>query len=346
MLRYGANATLLTDSGDNPLNALKNYFLQFPKRLNETNMELYKSICDKLSQALDRVGSVATVKDNDVQKTDDNASTSRKLKTNKNNSTAPTTAYSFDSDSDTETYSKIQDSDDPDSPSPTRSEKRNSRTRIASDSSDSGDNGRKYVQNYKQAISNLRRHSSTNQSNSTPVVVRPKRSALLAVDEVDVDDWLIDDLPNKKKARTDTGIDDQENINAFNVLMKNSNKSMSTKPARRNSSQSNRKSLSQTKIQKSPFETGISPSNHSVDLVEEDDDLYIPSPRHSEKSISTPVPIGEIVLSQSPLAVTPTEDTFKIKIRKEFVFVSVSKEERLSKTIEWLENCASLQYAL
>jgi hypothetical protein len=190
---------------------------------------------------------------------------------------------------------------------------------------------------------------------------RVKRPALLTEDDVDADNWLIEDLPAKKKARKDRSTS-QESGNAFNVLMRNS---VSRSTRRSSQSQNQTGTVSGTKSQKSLLESGF--TDKIVDVPSDDEnDMYIPSSLTSQENRISPCTVrtqesrGSINRPQNGLdsgrtslesvrsssSQAPPENVFKIIIDDKYISVEFSPEERSSKTVDWLENHAGLQYAL
>lgn len=356
LLDRGANATLKTDLNSTPLQLLDEW--RRPRLLNPVDQTYYETVRNRLVQKLEKAGmnpSPLKVTEHEFSPIRSKSNTPRKRLIS--TSSSGSAAKEFDSEN-IETVNEILDEAFP-------STERDSDV----------DMGEPTQLDYRQIMEGLRTNNLQNNLSFgsgafQPVAKVPKRSGILAPDEIEDDDWLDDDIGHTKKKRRTSGpstmsrmslsgsrkssqnsaaptsdgvtsstyehfnvssSEEDEPADAFSLLMSSKDDTPGRR-VRRSGSKSSRDSFSRQ--QSSLLDNGF--TRHRMD-----------SPEPAQSCVTSTVVSPFKTNNNNSTANAPpisTAYSVKVKVEEDLLNVPVVKSNADHLTIEWLAQEAAKRY--
>lgn len=369
LLNRGANATLKNDKGDTALQTLMKW--RKDRILDAQEQSFYEMIYARMSKQLEKAG--VSVEESSTQ--DQPKSRSTLVKRNSMSSRNRIISESTSSEDGNNDENRLPDSEEFDTIDSIIHEElppANSPEKTRESASE----------DYRKVMSDLRKRNFKTDINEItksfkPVEKSVKKSAMLAPEEIDADDWLENDLePSAKRRRylnertfsaesnksinrkkdkiklsgsslNDSMVvsstnnvvlsDDSDEENAFNIIMKTNQNANARRRKRRTSSSSNRLS-GDLMMQSSLLENGF--QRHCPSSP----DFMMPS------SVSSTVISPHKIISISPhkiisIASTPIQShSIKVQVSDLYLNIPVNMNNANDLTIEWLAEEAAKRY--
>lgn len=208
LLDRGANASLKTDLGNTPLQSLDEW--RRPRMLTSDEQAQYEVVRNRLVQKLEKAGiNITPVKKNDNDPCCSSAQIVNRFREKSATPRKRILSMSSDSSNGSRTNGGLFDSEEIETVDDIIQEAFPS-IEVDYEASQIIIEPEYEDLNYRQVITdirenNLQNHHPTSSNNFQPVAKITKRPGLLAADEVDDDDWLIDDIGQPKKKRRTGG---------------------------------------------------------------------------------------------------------------------------------------------
>lgn len=375
LLNRGANATLKNDKGDTALQTLAKW--RKDRILDVQEQSFYEIIYERMYKQLEKAGVSACVEESPTQDVPRARTLTKRNSLTSRNRIISESTSSDDGSSDKNRLLESEEFDSIDSiineeMPPANSPERERRRESFSASED-----------YRKVMSDLRTRNFTSEVNAIsksfkPVEKKVKKSAMLAPEEIDDDNWLENDLePSAKRRRylnersfsaesnksnnrkkdklklsgssiNDSMVvsstnnvvlsDDSDEENAFNVLMQTNQNSNMRRRKRRTSSSSSHRLSGESMMQSSLLESGF--QRHRAVSP----DFMIPP------SVSSTVISPHKILNISPhkvvtIAPTPIQShSVKVQVSDLYLNIPVNINNANDLTIEWLAEEAAKRY--
>lgn len=376
LLNRGANATLKNDKGDTALQTLMKWRQE--RVLNAQEQSFYETIYERMYKQLEKAGVNACVDESPSQ----NLPTARTLvkrpsMTSRNRIISESTS-SEDGNNDENRLPASDEFDSIDSiiqeELPPANSANRERCRESSTSASA---------DYRKIMSDLRTRNFTSDINAISKSFKPvektiRKSAMLAPEEIDDDNWLENDLePSAKRRRylnertfslesnkstnrkkdsnskstgysnndsmvvSSTNVilsDDSDEENALNILMQNRSNQNERRRKRRTSSSSTNRLSGESMMQSSLLENGFQRYRANSP------DFMMPS------SVSSTVVSPHKIMGDSPhksisIAPTPIQShSVKVQVSDLYLNIPVNMNNANDLTIEWLADEAAKRY--
>lgn len=361
LLNRGANATLKNDKGETALQTLMKW--RKDRILDAQEQSFYEIIYERMYKQLEKAG--VTVEESSTQDQSKSRSTlvKRHSMSSRNRIISDSTS-SEDGNNDENRFPDSEEFDTIDSIIHEELPPANSPEKPGESASE----------DYRKVMSDLRKRNFTTDINAItksfkPVEKSVKKSAMLAPEEIDADDWLENDLePSAKRRRylnertfsaesnkstnrkkdkiklsgsslNDSMVvsstnnvvlsDDSDEENAFNIIMQTNQNANARRRKRRTSSSSNRLS-GESMMQSSLLENGF--QRHRAASP----DFIMPS------SVSSTVISPHKIIS---IASTPIQShSIKVQVSDLYLNIPVNMNNANDLTIEWLAEEAAKRY--
>lgn len=335
LLDRGAKATVRTDFNETPLDALLRWFNEYGHKLTPAEKGFYDEIKQKLTECCEKVGIDTTTKAANTSSSGYNSGRTRNSQTSQQKQSLRfNTSFSEESADEEEPASQL----------------------------DTDNIKKKARLDYKTAMSGLKNSHKEQRFISDDHCGINKRTAHLTVQEVDLDEWLEDDVgPSRKKQKfysenpsgkaptpvkslarnastvllnSDSDVEiNNENLfredssDAFDVLMNAGNSAGKKKPKKTNAV----KPLRRTSVQPSLLDSGFS---RFIDIEEPS---RLPLQQHPSNNSS----LNDSFNQSNPLE---RQLIIKVQIDDEKIIVPVNKDASSELKISWLVEEAARRY--